>query len=94
MFVKQCSRFGQNLGINSFYRSNGKGVHNLCKKYRDALFNNKSSFDKKRVKRYISFEPKRYELIEENIKTLKFASVTHAIEWGLYVLKEKSDLEK
>ena len=48
--------------------------------------------DSKRIKKYISFDSEQYNWIEDNIKTLKFASFTHAVEWGLYVLKEK--LEK
>jgi len=46
MFVKQCSRCGLNKGINSYYRTDG-GMHSLCKECREALFYNKSPFDKK-----------------------------------------------
>ena len=54
----------------------------------------RDSHDSKRIRKYISFDPEQYDWIEENLKTLKFSSVTHAVEWSLYVLKEKLDKEK
>jgi len=47
--------------------------------------------DSRRIRKYISFDPEQYRWIESNIKSMKFASITHAVEWGLHVLKEKLD---
>lgn len=49
--------------------------------------------DPKRIKKYISFDPEQYGWIESNIESWKFASFAHAIEWGLFVLKEKLEKE-
>jgi hypothetical protein len=46
MFSKQCSRCGQNKGITYFIRKDGKGNHSLCKECRNAVFYNKSPFEK------------------------------------------------
>jgi hypothetical protein len=46
MFLKQCPQCGQNKGINYFYRRDGNGTYNVCKDCREALFNNKSPFEK------------------------------------------------
>lgn len=72
----------------------GKNLEIILKKLDDIRPYKREKHDKKRVQKYISFEPKQYKWIEENIKTWKFAGFSHAVEWGLYVLKEKLDKEK
>lgn len=83
ILVKRLDKIDDSLNIIS------KKIDNLSHKTISA-----KRHDSKRIKKYISFEPEQYKWIEDNIKTMKFASFTHAVEWSLYVLKEKLDLEK
>jgi Arc/MetJ-type ribon-helix-helix transcriptional regulator len=49
---------------------------------------------KRKIKTGITLEPELYEWIQSKIKTKEFQTLTHAVERGLYLLREKLDGKK
>jgi Arc/MetJ-type ribon-helix-helix transcriptional regulator len=43
----------------------------------------------KKVKTGVTIEPELYQWISKNIDERKFNNVSHAVNWGLALLKEK-----
>jgi Arc/MetJ-type ribon-helix-helix transcriptional regulator len=46
---------------------------------------------KRKIKTGITLDPEMYEWIQSKIKTKEFQTVTHAVERGLFLLREKLD---
>ncbi len=42
-----------------------------------------------KVKTSVTIDPELYNWIQEKIKTKEFSNITHAVERGLYLLKEE-----
>ena len=49
---------------------------------------------RRKVKTGVTLDPELYKWIQEKIKTKKFSNLTHAVERGLYELKERMDAEE
>jgi len=50
--------------------------------------------DRHKVKTSITLEPELFEWIQSKIKTKEFSNLTHAVERGLLILKEKMEKNK
>ena len=46
---------------------------------------------KRKIKTGITLDPEMYEWIQSKIKTKEFSTLTHAVERGLMLLREKLD---
>ena len=46
---------------------------------------------KRKIKTGITLDPDMYEWIQSKIKTKEFSTLTHAVERGLMLLREKLD---
>ena len=44
---------------------------------------------KKKIKTGVTLDPELYEWVQSRIKTKDFSNLTHAVEKGLFLLKEK-----
>lgn len=49
----------------------------------------KFEIDRKKVRTSITLDPELFKWVESKIKEHEFASITHAVEKALYLLKEK-----
>jgi Arc/MetJ-type ribon-helix-helix transcriptional regulator len=49
---------------------------------------------RRKIKTGVTLDPELYDWIQSKIKTRQFSNVTHAIERGLILLKEKLEKEK
>ncbi len=49
---------------------------------------------KKKVKTGVTIEPELYRWVSQKIDERVFSNVTHAVNWGLSLLKEKFENEK
>ena len=49
---------------------------------------------KKKVKTGVTIEPELYQWISRKIEDRTFSNVTHAVNWGLSILKEKFEKKK
>ena len=50
--------------------------------------------EKRKIKTGITLDPELFVWIQSKIKTKEFSNLTHAVERGLYLLKEKMEKEK
>jgi Arc/MetJ-type ribon-helix-helix transcriptional regulator len=49
---------------------------------------------KRKVKTGVTIEPELYQWISKKIEDRTFSNVTHAVNWGLSLLKEKLEKNK
>lgn len=54
----------------------------------------KKDKSKKKIKTGVTIDPELFQWVQSKIKTKDFSNLTHAVEKGLYLLKEKMDREK
>ncbi|VVB59912.1 Uncharacterised protein [uncultured archaeon] len=49
---------------------------------------------KKKIKTGVTLDPDLFEWVQSKIKTKDFSNLTHAVEKGLFLLKEKMEGKK
>ncbi len=49
---------------------------------------------KKKIKTGVTLDPDLFYWVQSKIKTKDFSNITHAVEKGLYLLKEKMESKK
>jgi Arc/MetJ-type ribon-helix-helix transcriptional regulator len=50
--------------------------------------------ERRKVKTGVTIDPDLYDWVESQVESKEFANITHAVEKGLFLLKEKMESKK